>query len=91
MEFRTFQKQWGAEFISDDVVRFRVWAEGQKELTLRLAATDVPMTAVGHGWNSGHFKSSGVLSLFPMMWYVFASGQKDRKNLRYVWPPPTCR
>ena len=44
MEFRTFQKQWGAEFISDDVVRFRVWAEGQKALTLRLAVTDVPMT-----------------------------------------------
>jgi malto-oligosyltrehalose trehalohydrolase len=50
MEFRTFQKQWGAEFISDDVVRFRVWAEGQKELTLRLAAADVPMTAAGDGW-----------------------------------------
>ncbi len=50
MEFRTFQKQWGAEFISDDVVRFRVWAEGQKALTLRLAVTDVPMTAVGNGW-----------------------------------------
>ena len=51
MEFRTFQKQWGAEFISDDVVRFRVWAEGQKELTLRLAATDVPMTATGNGFD----------------------------------------
>ena len=50
MEFRTCRRHWGAEFISDDVVRFRVWAEGQKELTLRLAATDVPMTAVGHGW-----------------------------------------
>lgn len=50
MEFRTFQKQWGAEFISDDVVRFRVWAEEQKELTLRLAAADVPMTATGDGW-----------------------------------------
>ncbi|MCI8902998.1 MAG: malto-oligosyltrehalose trehalohydrolase [Enterobacter sp.] len=50
MEFRTFQKQWGAEFISDDVVRFRVWAEGQKKLTLRLANADVPMTATGSGW-----------------------------------------
>lgn len=50
MEFRTFQKQWGAEFISDDVVRFRVWAEGQKKLTLRLANADVPMTTtVGAG------------------------------------------
>ncbi|HDC4404287.1 TPA: malto-oligosyltrehalose trehalohydrolase [Enterobacter cloacae] len=50
MEFRTFQKQWGAEFISGDVVRFRVWAEGQLQLTLRLAERDLPMTAVGNGW-----------------------------------------
>ncbi|EMJ0102020.1 TPA: malto-oligosyltrehalose trehalohydrolase [Enterobacter cloacae] len=50
MEFRTFQKQWGAEFISGDVVRFRVWAEGQQQLTLRLAERDLPMTAVGNGW-----------------------------------------
>lgn len=50
MEFRTFQKQWGAEFISGDVVRFRVWAEGQQQLTLRLAERDLPMTAIGNGW-----------------------------------------
>ncbi|HHZ8842739.1 TPA: malto-oligosyltrehalose trehalohydrolase [Enterobacter cloacae] len=50
MEFRTFQKQWGAEFISGDVVRFRVWAEGQQQLTLRLADEDLSMAAVGHGW-----------------------------------------
>ncbi|MEW5496762.1 malto-oligosyltrehalose trehalohydrolase [Enterobacter cloacae] len=50
MEFRTFQKQWGAEFISGDVVRFRVWAEGQQQLTLRLAERDLPMTAVENGW-----------------------------------------
>ncbi|HFF9683131.1 malto-oligosyltrehalose trehalohydrolase [Enterobacter cloacae] len=50
MEFRTFQKQWGAEFISGDVVRFRVWAEGQQQLTLRLAERDLSMTAVGNGW-----------------------------------------
>ena len=50
MEFRTFQKQWGAQFISGDVVRFRVWAEGQQQLTLRLAERDLSMTAVGNGW-----------------------------------------
>ncbi len=50
MEFRTFQKQWGAEFISSNVVRFRVWAEGQQQLTLRLAERDLPVTAVGNGW-----------------------------------------
>jgi len=50
MEFRTFKKQWGAEFISSDVVRFRVWAEGQKDLTLRLSDNDIPMMATGNGW-----------------------------------------
>lgn len=52
MEFRTCRRHWGAEFISDDVVRFRVWAEGQKDLTLRLTDTDIPMAAVGDGWFS---------------------------------------
>ena len=50
MEFRTCRRHWGAEFISDDVVRFRVWAEGQKDLTFRLTDTDIPMAAVGDGW-----------------------------------------
>lgn len=50
MEFRTVQKQWGAEYISDDVVRFRVWAEGQKALTLRLEDNDISMAAIGEGW-----------------------------------------
>lgn len=50
MEFRTCRRHWGAEYISDDVVRFRVWAEGQKDLTLRLTDTDIPMAAVGDGW-----------------------------------------
>ncbi|EMS9949219.1 malto-oligosyltrehalose trehalohydrolase [Enterobacter hormaechei subsp. xiangfangensis] len=50
MEFRTCRRHWGAEFISDDVVRFRVWAEGQKDLTLRLTDTDIHMAAVGDGW-----------------------------------------
>lgn len=50
MEFRTFHTRWGAEFISSDVVRFRVWAEGQQDLTLRLTETDIPMVATGHGW-----------------------------------------
>lgn len=37
MENNTFHKRWGAEFIADNAVRFRVWAEGQASLTLRLA------------------------------------------------------
>lgn len=50
MEFRTCQRHWGAECISDDVVRFRVWAEGQKNLTLRLNGNDISMVASGNGW-----------------------------------------
>lgn len=50
MEFRTCQRHWGAEYISDDVVRFRVWAEGQKNLTLRLNDNDIQMVASSNGW-----------------------------------------
>lgn len=50
MEFRRCQRHWGAEYISDDVVRFRVWAEGQKNLALRLNDNDIPMVTSGNGW-----------------------------------------
>ena len=50
MEEVTFRKRWGAEFIADDVVRFRVWAQGQTALTLRLADRDLPMNAGQGGW-----------------------------------------
>ena len=36
MESRVFKKHWGAEFIAADTVRFRVWAEGQKTMTLSM-------------------------------------------------------
>ncbi|RAU37897.1 malto-oligosyltrehalose trehalohydrolase [Enterobacter sp. RIT418] len=50
MGSRLFQRHWGAEFLSDDVVRFRLWAEGQKSLTLCLDGKDIPMTPAGEGW-----------------------------------------
>lgn len=50
MEFRRCQRHWGAEYISDDVVRFRVWAEGQENLALRLNDNDIPMVTSGNGW-----------------------------------------
>ena len=68
MEFRTFQKQWGAEFISDDVVRFRVWAEGQKDLTLRLTDTDIHMAAVGDGGGSYYKPNSTMTALKGEKW-----------------------
>ena len=46
-----FQKHWGAEFIADDVVRFRVWAEGQQTLQLQLTGREaLPMRRAGDGW-----------------------------------------
>ncbi|STV71678.1 malto-oligosyltrehalose trehalohydrolase [Klebsiella michiganensis] len=50
MESRVFKKHWGAEFIAADTVRFRVWAEGQKTMTLSLTGRDIPMDAAGEGW-----------------------------------------
>ena len=50
MESISFKKHWGAEFISADIVRFRVWAEGQKSMTLSLRHRDIAMEAVGNGW-----------------------------------------
>ena len=50
MENTTFRKRWGAEFINDDAVRFRVWAEGQASMTLRLAGRELAMARSPDGW-----------------------------------------
>ncbi|KNC05819.1 malto-oligosyltrehalose trehalohydrolase [Pantoea sp. RIT-PI-b] len=50
MEFRSFEKSWGAEILADSSVRFRVWAPGQQQITLRLADKDTAMAQVGDGW-----------------------------------------
>ncbi|MBA0038748.1 malto-oligosyltrehalose trehalohydrolase [Pantoea sp. BIGb0393] len=50
MEFRSFEKSWGAEILADSSVRFRVWAPGQRQITLRLADKDTAMAQVGDGW-----------------------------------------
>lgn len=50
METRSFPKSWGAEFVAADTVRFRLWASGQSEVTLRLSAKDNEMTPTGNGW-----------------------------------------
>ncbi|EKP26854.1 Malto-oligosyltrehalose trehalohydrolase [Klebsiella michiganensis] len=50
MESISFHKHWGAEFIAADTVRFRVWAEGQKTMTLSLKTRDIAMEAAGGGW-----------------------------------------
>lgn len=76
MEFRTFQTQWGAEFISHDVVRFRVWAEGQKEVTLRLTQNDIPMMAAG---------GAG----FRWMFQALPTAPNICSCWRMAWPSPT--
>lgn len=50
MESRSFSKKWGAEFVAADTVCFRLWATGQKKVTLRLSGTDTEMAASGDGW-----------------------------------------
>lgn len=50
MEFRSFEKSWGAEIQADGSVLFRLWAPGQQQITLRLADGDHPMSASDDGW-----------------------------------------
>lgn len=50
MESNTFSKRWGAEYAPDGSVRFRLWASGQRSVTLRLAGDDHVMQACGDGW-----------------------------------------
>jgi malto-oligosyltrehalose trehalohydrolase len=50
MEFRSFEKSWGAEIQADGSVLFRLWAPGQQQITLRLADGDQPMSASDDGW-----------------------------------------
>ncbi|MFN7024641.1 MAG: malto-oligosyltrehalose trehalohydrolase [Pseudorhizobium sp.] len=49
-EFRAFPKTWGSEFTSVGEVRFRVWAPGQQEVTLRLGTSETPMSRSDGGW-----------------------------------------
>ena len=43
-------KSWGADFIGDGRVRFRLWAPGETSLSLRLGDRDVQMRAGEDGW-----------------------------------------
>jgi len=49
-EFRSFPKTWGAEYVAAGEVRFRLWAPGQDEVTLRLNGSDTPMSRTDDGW-----------------------------------------
>lgn len=50
MESKSRNQHWGADYIDDRLVRFRLWAPGQEKITLRLAQHTLPMLAQGDGW-----------------------------------------
>ncbi|UTJ46546.1 malto-oligosyltrehalose trehalohydrolase [Atlantibacter subterranea] len=50
MGSKTFVKSWGSEFVTDGVVRFRLWAPGQQSMILRLNGEETPMKAADDGW-----------------------------------------
>jgi maltooligosyltrehalose trehalohydrolase len=50
MESAHFSKSWGAEVVADDAVRFRLWAPGQQQVTLRLNGQETPMRSAEDGW-----------------------------------------
>lgn len=49
-ELRVFPRRWGAEFIREGEVRFRIWAPQADRLRLRLDGTDTQMSRDGDGW-----------------------------------------
>ncbi|CAJ0996330.1 Malto-oligosyltrehalose trehalohydrolase [Sodalis praecaptivus] len=50
MESTSFSKSWGAEYVAEGQVRFRLWASGQDSVALRLSGEDKEMTPCGAGW-----------------------------------------
>ncbi|MGP3591904.1 malto-oligosyltrehalose trehalohydrolase [Vagococcus sp. WN89Y] len=51
MVTKSFAKTWGAEYIAEDTVRFRLWATGQHAVTLNLAGEKIAMSSAGEdGW-----------------------------------------
>ena len=50
MESTSFAKSWGADYVAENVARFRLWATGQQRVTLRLNGNDLEMTPSGDGW-----------------------------------------
>jgi malto-oligosyltrehalose trehalohydrolase len=49
-EARAFPLSWGAEFVRDGEVRFRLWAPGVESLALRLDGRDAEMGRSEDGW-----------------------------------------
>ncbi|QOV66604.1 malto-oligosyltrehalose trehalohydrolase [Citrobacter sp. BDA59-3] len=50
MESTSFHKSWGAEWLGNGTVQFRLWASGQPGITLRLAGKDLDMRPCDEGW-----------------------------------------
>ena len=50
MESASFTKSWGAEYVANDAVRFRLWAPGQQRVSLRLDGKDTQMSPAAEGW-----------------------------------------
>lgn len=44
------ERQWGADFISPETARFRLWAPAEKTVRLRLDGRDIAMEQVEGGW-----------------------------------------
>lgn len=50
MASKSFSKSWGAEYLANGRVRFRLWATGQQHVSLRLPAGEMPMQRLDDGW-----------------------------------------
>ncbi|MFE4110037.1 malto-oligosyltrehalose trehalohydrolase [Kosakonia sp. YIM B13611] len=50
MASKSMSKSWGAEYLADGRVRFRLWATGQQQISLRLPVGELPMQRLDDGW-----------------------------------------
>lgn len=50
MESKSFSGSWGASYVAEDEVCFRLWASGQQRVALRLSGEDREMKQAGDGW-----------------------------------------
>ncbi|CAI8889675.1 malto-oligosyltrehalose trehalohydrolase [Kosakonia quasisacchari] len=50
MASKSMSKSWGAEYLANGRVRFRLWATGQQQISLRLPVGELPMQRLDDGW-----------------------------------------
>src|SRR5690606_24644432 len=71
-EFRMFPKSWGAEYVRDGEVIFRLWAPELEALQIRIGKVEHEMTKSRDGWFE--LLATGIAPNTPYL-YVLPDGR----------------